>query len=74
MHDVIGRIRRMPVKEAFCYAILTVIFLVPQSLSPASRIAYVGDSLESVAIVGFLGRQVVSDPAHLFDADSGERL
>jgi hypothetical protein len=28
----------------------------------------VGDSLESVAIVGFLGRQIVSDPGHLFDA------
>lgn len=68
MHDPIGRLRRMPLKEALAYAILTVLFLAPQSLSPASRIAYVGDSLESVAIVGFLGRQVVSSPLHLFDA------
>ncbi|MEO8500686.1 MAG: hypothetical protein ABI565_07210 [Vicinamibacteria bacterium] len=50
------------------YALLCVVFLIPQSLAPRSRIAYVGDSLESVAIVGFLGRQVVTDPGHLFDA------
>src|SRR6187549_1244223 len=62
------RMRRSPLLEAAAYSILTLVFLIPQSLSPGSRIAYVGDSLESVAIVGFLGRQVVSDPAHLFDA------
>jgi len=58
----------MPVKEALAYAVLTVIFLAPQSFSPGTRIAYVGDSLESVAIVGFVGHQIVSNPAHLFDA------
>lgn len=64
----VDRFRRMPLLEALAYSILTVVFLIPQSLSPASRIAYVGDSLESVAIVGFLGRQIVSDPGNLFDA------
>jgi hypothetical protein len=68
MHDALGRFRPLPAKEALAYTLLTVIFLAPQSLAPASRIAYVGDSLESVAIVGFLGRQVVSNPTHLFDA------
>ena len=68
MPEAMDRVRRMPLLEALAYSLLTVIFLVPQSLSPASRIAYVGDSLESVAIVGFLGRQIVTDPGHLFDA------
>lgn len=57
-----------PWPEGLLYAALTVAFLIPQSLSPGSRIAYVGDSLESVAIVGFLGRQVVTDPLHIYDA------
>lgn len=57
-----------PFLEMLGYAALTFVFLIPQSLAPASRIGYVGDSLESVAIVGFLGHQVVADPAHLFDA------
>jgi hypothetical protein len=64
----VDRLRRMPLLEALAYSTLTAVFLIPQSLSPASRIAYVGDSLESVAIVGFLGRQIVSDPSRLFDA------
>ena len=68
MPEALDRFRRMPLIEALVYSILTVVFLIPQSLSPGSRIAYVGDSLESVAIVGFLGRQIVSDPGHLFDA------
>ena len=68
MPQAVDRFRRMPLIEALAYSILTVIFLIPQSLAPASRVAYVGDSLESVAIVGFLGRQIVSDPGHLFDA------
>ncbi len=68
MLEALDRLRRMPLLEAVAYAVLTVVFLAPQSLSPASRIAYVGDSLESVAIVGFLGRQIVADPVHLFDA------
>lgn len=68
MPRAVDRFRRLPLLEALAYSILTVIFLFPQSLSPGSRIAYVGDSLESVAIVGFLGRQIVSDPGHLFDA------
>ncbi len=46
---------RPPFLEALIYSLLTFVFLLPQSLSPDSRIAYVGDSLESVAIVGFLG-------------------
>lgn len=60
--------RSRPLPEALLYGVLTFLFLLPQSLSPGSRIAYVGDSLESVAIVGFLGRQVVSDPLHIYDA------
>lgn len=60
--------RSRPFPEALLYAALTVLFLIPQSLSPGSRIAYVGDSLESVAIVGFLGRQVITDPLHIYDA------
>ncbi len=68
MPRAVDRFRRLPLLEGLAYSILTVIFLFPQSLSPGSRIAYVGDSLESVAIVGFLGRQIVSDPGHLFDA------
>lgn len=68
MPEAMDRVRRMPLLEALAYSLLAVIFLVPQSLSPASRIAYVGDSLESVAIVGFLGRQIVTDPGRLFDA------
>jgi hypothetical protein len=63
-----GRWKTLPGPEALAYALLALLFLIPQSLSPASRIAYVGDSLESVAIVGFVGRQIVSDPVHLFDA------
>lgn len=59
---------RILLPEILAYALLTFLFLVPQSLAPASRIAYVGDSLESVAIVGFVGHQIVADPAHLFDA------
>ncbi|MBX7184461.1 MAG: hypothetical protein K1Y01_04875 [Vicinamibacteria bacterium] len=57
-----------PWVEALLYSALSIVFLAPQSLAPASRIAYVGDSLESVAIVGFLGRQILSNPTHLFDA------
>jgi hypothetical protein len=68
MPDPVDRFRRLPLLEALGYSILAVVFLIPQSLSPGSRIAYVGDSLESVSIVGFLGRQIVSDPGHLFDA------
>ncbi len=68
MREVVSRIRHFPFLEALAYSALTVIFLIPQSLSPGSRIAYVGDSLESVAIVGFLGRQILQDPLHLFDA------
>ena len=68
MREALSHIRRLPLLEALVYSALTVIFLIPQSLSPGSRIAYVGDSLESVAIVGFLGRQAVVDPLHLYDA------
>ena len=56
------------VVEVVLYASLAFLFLLPQSLSPATRIAYVGDSLESATIVGFIGRQILSDPQHLFDA------
>ena len=63
-----NQLRRGPLPELLVYAALTFIFLVPQSLAPSSRIGYVGDSLESVSIVGFLGHQIVSDPGHLFDA------
>lgn len=59
---------RFPLLETLVYGALTFIFLIPQSLAPSTRIAYVGDSLESVAIVGFVGHQIVTDPAHLFDA------
>jgi len=59
---------RLPLPEFLIYAGLTFAFFLPQSLAPGSRIAYVGDSLESVAIVGFVGRQIVTDPAALFDA------
>jgi hypothetical protein len=68
MRAVASRFLRLPFLETALYATLTLIFLVPQSLAPGSRIAYVGDSLESVAIVGFLGRQIVEDPVRLFDA------
>ena len=68
MSLVTARPMSPPFLEALVYSLLAFVFLIPQSLSPSSRIAYVGDSLESVAIVGFLGRQIVSDPAHLFDA------
>lgn len=57
-----------PWLEVVLFSALAVLFLMPQSLSPATRIGYVGDSLESVAIVGFLDRQIVTNPAHLFDA------
>ncbi|MEO5761778.1 MAG: hypothetical protein ABIR28_05630 [Vicinamibacteria bacterium] len=57
-----------PFREALVYAAFAFVFLIPQSLAPASRIGYVGDSLESVAIVGFIGHQIVSDPLHIFDA------
>lgn len=59
---------RFPWPEALIYGTLTFVFLVPQSLAPATRVAYVGDSLESVAIVGFVGHQIVDDPLNLFDA------
>lgn len=68
MSPATARWKASPLPEALVYALLTFLFLIPQSLAPASRIAYVGDSLESAAIVGFLGHQAVSDPAHLFDA------
>jgi hypothetical protein len=60
--------RWSPWPELLLYTGLTFLFLVPQSLSPATRVAYVGDSLESVAIVGFVGHQIVRDPRQLFDA------
>jgi hypothetical protein len=68
MATAVDRLRAFPVVETSIYALLFFVFLIPQSLSPGTRIAYVGDSLESVAIVGFLGRQVVSDPTRLLDA------
>ena len=49
--------------ETLVFALLAALFLYPQSLAPATRIAYVGDSLESVAIVGFVGQQAVEAPA-----------
>ena len=54
--------------EALVYSALTFLFLIPQSLAPASRIGYIGDSLESVAIVGFVGHQIAVNPARIFDA------
>ncbi|MEO8358841.1 MAG: hypothetical protein ABI672_02330 [Vicinamibacteria bacterium] len=60
--------RPRPFREALVYAAFAFVFLIPQSLAPSSRIGYVGDSLESVSIVGFLGHQIVSDPKHIFDA------
>lgn len=68
MLKVASRAGRAPLIEVLTYAVLALAFLTPQSLAPSSRIAYVGDSLESVAIVGFVGRQIASDPAHVFDA------
>ena len=68
MREVVSRFRRLPFLEALAYVVLSVIFLYPQSPFPGSRIAYVGDSLESVAIVGSVGRQIVEDPLRLFDA------
>ncbi len=54
--------------EGMLYSALTFLFLIPQSLAPASRIGYIGDSLESVAIVGFIGHQIAANPTQIFDA------
>jgi hypothetical protein len=51
------------------YAALLVLSFLPQSLSPADTIAYVGDSLESVYIVAWNAHQLAADPVHLFDAN-----
>jgi hypothetical protein len=68
MASAMDRLKAVPVVEALTYGFLFFLFFVPQSLSPGTRIAYIGDSLESVAIVGFLGGQVLSDPTRLLDA------
>jgi hypothetical protein len=51
------------------YVALLIASLYPQSVSPQSAIAYVGDSLESVYIVAWNVHQLFRDPAHLFDAN-----
>jgi len=51
------------------YAALAFVSFLPQSLRPTTRIAYVGDSLESVYIVAWDVHQLFRDPLHLFDAN-----
>jgi hypothetical protein len=51
------------------YAVLLVASFYPQSVSPRDTVAYVGDSLACVYIVGFLNQQILRDPAHWYDAN-----
>ena len=51
------------------YLALLLASFYPQSLSPGSTIAYIGDSLESVYIVAWNVHQAFRRPAHLFDAN-----
>lgn len=51
------------------YAALAFLSFLPLSLDPRQRIAYVGDSLESVTIVAWNVHQLFRDPLHLFAAN-----
>jgi hypothetical protein len=51
------------------YLVLVFISFLPQSSRPGDTIAYVGDSLESVYIVGWNVHQFFRAPFHLFDAN-----
>ena len=51
------------------YAVLVLAAFYPQSARPHDTIAYVGDSLESAYMAAWNVRQIVLDPAHLFDAN-----
>jgi hypothetical protein len=52
------------------YAVLAVLSFLPQSLSPADTIAYVGDALDTVYGIAWSGRQVYTDPARLLETNS----
>lgn len=51
------------------YALLWIISFYPQSLRPWDTVAYIGDSLESVWTIAWIGRQLFRDPLHLFDSN-----
>jgi hypothetical protein len=51
------------------YILLAVASFYPQSARPWDTVAYIGDSLESVYILGWDVHQFFRDPRHLFDAN-----
>lgn len=61
-------IRRRSVSFAL-YAILLVASFYPQSLKPRDTVAYIGDSLYCVYVVGWLNQQILRDPFHWYDAN-----
>ena len=54
---------------AALYVVLAFLSFLPLSLRPRDRIAYVGDSLESVYIVAWNVHQAFRAPARLFEAN-----
>ena len=54
----------------FLYALLTFVSFLPQSAHPWDTIAYSGDALESVYLVGWNVHQIFHDPLHLFDTNT----
>ena len=51
------------------YAALLVLSFYPQSLRPHDTVAYIGDSLACVYLVGWLDQQLLRDPVHWYDAN-----
>lgn len=61
--------RRRCLVAVALYVALAVLSFLPQSLQPGRRIAYVGDSLESVYIVAWNVHQFFRAPLRLFEAN-----
>ena len=59
--------RRRTLVALALYAVLAVLSFLPQSLSPADTIAYVGDALSTVQGIASSARQVYTDPTRLFE-------
>jgi len=51
------------------YGALLIASFYPQSLRPRDTIAYVGDSLYCVYVVGWLNQQILNDPLHWYQAN-----
>lgn len=51
------------------YLALVVASFYPQSLRPRDTVAYIGDSLFCVYVVGWMNQQILVDPLHWYDAN-----